>query len=302
MNFERSLMKAGLYTALVTPFTPDGNDVQWELFDELVKRQLEAGVSGLVIFGTTGESATVTRDERKKLVRRAVDKVKGRCKVVAGCGTNSTKTTIEQAQDALDSGADAIQVVSPSYNKPTQEGLYLHIKAIHDAVPIPMCLYNIPGRTAVNIDTKTFTEIAKLKRVIGMKESSGTMQQLMDIIEETPHMSVFSGDDILFLPSFALGAKGLTSVLSNLIPNTMQKLVTLALSNNISEARQLFYKIKPLIQACFFETNPAPIKFLLESIGIPVGPCRLPLAPLQPKNKDLILKALNTYHETKLGF
>lgn len=283
----------GLFTALVTPFRND--EINWELFDILFQRQIDAQVDGVVLMGTTGEAPTISTEERTLLVRRAVEQAQGRTLVIAGIGTNSTKTTREQAKNAAAAGANALQLVLPSYNKPTQEGLAAHIRSIHETTSLPLCLYNIPGRTGVNLLPKTLGSLQDCTRIVAIKESSENLPQMMDIYESAPFIRLFSGDDLLFLPTTSIGGVGVTSVISNLLPKTMKKLVNWALQGEVQQAKELFYKIKPLIQACFFETNPGPIKTMLALAGFDVGPPRLPLVPVSDATKaKLQLLLLNS--------
>ncbi len=287
----------GVYTALVTPFTPDGTEINFETLLSLIQRQIDANVSGIVLFGTTGESATLTFQERTVILKRVVEYAKGKIQIMAGCGTCSTQTTLEQVRQAEELGADALQLLSPYYNKPTQEGLYTHFKAVNDSTRLPICLYNIPGRTAVNIEPRTFVRLAKLDRIIGTKEASGSIQQIMDVLEETamiPKFTVLAGDDLLFLPLAAVGAQGVTSVVSNLLPAATNQLVQLALKGHYQQAKNMFFKMKPLIQSLFIETNPAPIKYLLSAKGYQVGPCRMPLAPLSESTRNILNNLVRT--------
>lgn len=285
----------GLFTALITPFRND--DINWDLFDFLLQRQLEAQVDGIVLMGTTGETATLAFEERASLIRRAQQQTKNKTLLIAGIGTNSTKTTLEQAYQAQECGADALQLVMPSYNKPSQEGLLAHIRAVHDAVTIPLCLYNIPGRTGVNLTPKTVASLHNCTRIKAIKESSENLPQMMDIKESAPFLTLLAGDDLLFLPTTSIGGQGVTSVVSNLLPKTTKQLVDYALTGHMEEARQLFYAMKPLIQGCFFETNPAPIKMLLELVGIEAGAPRLPLVSVTDATKAKLQLLIMNSHE-----
>jgi len=290
--------RPGLYTALITPFAKDGT-IAFTTFAHLVKRQLDAGVQGIVVMGTTGESATISPDERSELIKHAKKASLGKIFVMAGCGTSDTATSIKQAQAAEKSGADALQIPAPAYNKPSQEGLLRHFKAIHDAVNIPMFIYNVPGRVAVNISPQTLAQLIQLERCIGAKEASGNVVHAMELLDLTKSsqkpITLLSGDDLLALPLISIGAHGVMSVISNLFPQTMNQLVTAALEGNLENARQLHYRLRPLMQACFIESNPVPIKFMMEHAGLASEQCRLPLAPLAENNKKELSTLLEQY-------
>jgi len=285
------MYRPGLYTACVTPFTEDGK-LDLDSFKALVQRQVSAGAQGIVIAGTTGESPTISEQEKKQLIECARNITDEKTLVMAGCGTNSTIASVEQARSAEQAGAQALQVPTPSYNKPSQEGLFLHFKTIHDAVSTPIFIYNVPGRTSVNIEPKTAKRLLELERCAGIKEASGNIVQCMDVVsvlkQQNSPRTLLSGDDLLALPFIAIGAHGVMSVLSNLLPQTTQKLIQAALKGNMEEAKQLHYLLKPFIQACFIESNPTPIKYMLSLFGLCDAACRLPLAPLSSSSKQTI--------------
>lgn len=292
-------MNPGVYTALITPFTP-----QFELNEEQLRAnirfQIENGVDGIVVLGTTGETPTLTDKEMKRIIQIAKEEVREKVKLIIGTGSYSTRQTIENTKQAIDLGADAALVVTPYYNKPTQEGLCLHFEALAKAVKFPILLYNIQGRTGVNIQTDTLKRIALIPEIIGVKDSSGNLPQVMDIVSEIVALRsdflLFSGDDNFTYPLLTLGGCGVISVISNLIPQKMCQLVHLALSGNYSEAQKLHYELLPLFKSVFLETNPIPIKAMMNFCGKEAGPCRLPLSPLSEENKIKLGELLSTHY------
>lgn len=289
-------MIKGLHTVLITPFTAN-DEVDIEGLRSLINYQIDAGVDGLVFLGTTGETPTLDEEEQELIIKTGITAVQGRVPVMVGCGSYSTKKTIEQAQHAEELGASSLLVVVPYYNKPTQEGMYLHFKAIAEATSLPICIYNVASRTGVNLETPTLERLAELPSIVSVKEASGNIQQMMDVIERVAlkkkGFSVVSGDDILTLPLMILGGHGVLSVISNLIPHTMKEFMKAAESADFETARALHYAMKPLIQAAFIETNPIPIKRMVELVGLPAGKCRLPLSSLQPQNDQKLQETLN---------
>lgn len=284
------MKRQGLFTAVITPFSKDGSEIDIAAFRTIIERQVNAGIEGIVLMGTTGESATVTLDERHCLIQEAKALTKGKVLLMAGCGTSDTTSTIIQAKKSEEAGAEALQIVTPPYNKPSQEGLFLHFKAIHDAVSIPIFIYNIPGRTSVNMEVATIKRLFELERMAGIKEASGNLQQLTDVIEALKDRSctILAGDDSLALPAVALGAHGVMSVLGNLFPRKMKTLLDAAIKGNMHQARALHYELKAIMQACFVETNPVPIKYMMAKIISMHDTVRLPLAPLTEKSRALI--------------
>lgn len=285
----------GLFTALITPFI--GETIDESGLRQLIQRQLAARVSGIVILGTTGESATVTETEKERIFTIAIEEARGKTLLIAGTGSNSTQETLRATQRAYAWGFDAALVVTPYYNKPTQEGIYQHFKALSAATPIPLIAYNIPGRTGVNIETPTVIRLAHLPHLVGIKEASGNMNQMADVLhalkQENLPMSVLCGDDSLTLPLIALGGQGVISVVSNLFPSDMLRLVAAALSGDLITARKEHEALFPFFRAAFLETNPIPIKAALCHLGLPAGSCRLPLSSLQEKNYAALLEALH---------
>lgn len=287
---------SGLFTALITPFHSDGT-VNEEALRLLINFQIEAGVDGLVLLGTTGESPTLTHEEKKNITRIAREEINHRVHFMVGTGSYSTRQTIENNNIAQDLGADSVLIVTPYYNKPTQEGIFLHFKAIAQAIKIPFMVYNIEGRTGKNIETATLKKISELPYVSGVKESSGRLNQLMDVIENislnNPKFSVMSGDDAYTLPGLLMGGDGIISVVGNLIPLQMKELIQLA-DNDRKAAIQLHYQLSPFFREAFIETNPIPIKAAMNFCGLNAGGCRLPLSPLKAENEEILFQCLRS--------
>ncbi len=276
----------GAITAMVTPFTESG-ELDVEGLSRNANFQIENSISGLVPLGTTGESPTISDDERETVIKTVVTAAAGRVPVIVGTGTNSTAHSIELSRQAEELGADAVLVVSPYYNKPTQEGLYRHFKAIAESIKIPVVVYNIQGRTAVNIETATLARMAQVPNIISVKEASGNLAQMMDVLEQLPkNFSVVSGDDNLTLPLMALGGRGVISVVSNLIPRKVSDMCAAGLKGDFAAARRLHFEMLPIFKAAFLETNPIPIKAAMNMAGMPAGPVRLPLCEMQPANLE----------------
>ena len=280
----------GCATALVTPFTADGA-IDEERMRALVDRQITGGVRLLVPCGTTGESATMTEAEDQRVIALTIEVARGRAHVIAGTGSNSTAAAIEYSQRARAAGADAVLQVAPWYNKPTQEGLYAHFRAIAEAIrETPVMLYNVPGRTSSNISAQTALRLARdCENIVAVKEASGNLSQIMEILRERPpHFSVLSGDDAVTLPLIALGADGIVSVASNEIPDLMSRMTELALAGKWDEARALHYRILPLMEVNFIESSPGPVKAAMAMMGLLEENFRLPLVPIQEKSRDRI--------------
>jgi 4-hydroxy-tetrahydrodipicolinate synthase len=284
----------GCATALVTPFKADGG-IDEDCMRALVARQITGGVRLLVPCGTTGESATMTEAEDQRVIALTIEVARGRAKVIAGAGSNSTAAAIEYSQRAREAGADAVLQVAPWYNKPTQEGLYAHFRAIAKAVPeTPVMLYNVPGRTSSNIAAQTVLRLARdCENIVAVKEASGNLTQIMEILRERPpHFSVLSGDDAVTLPLIALGGEGIVSVASNEIPDLMSRMTELALAGNWTEARALHYRILPLMEINFIESSPGPVKAAMAMMGLLQENFRLPLVPIREKSRDRIRAVL----------
>jgi 4-hydroxy-tetrahydrodipicolinate synthase len=284
----------GCATALVTPFKTDGA-VDIDTFRALVERQIAGGVRVLVPCGTTGESVTLTEDEKRAVIKTTVEVARGRAHVLAGTGSNNTAHVIEQSRAARELGADAVLVVAPYYNKPTQAGLYAHFRAVAEAVAgLPVVLYNVPGRTSSNITAETTLRLARdCENVVATKEASGNLAQIMAILKDRPaNFRVLSGDDALTLAMVALGADGLVSVASNEAPEAMAALVMEALSGNIDSARELHYKLLPLMEVNFIESSPGPVKAALALMGLCAEEFRLPLVPVEEKSRARVREVL----------
>lgn len=288
----------GCATALVTPFNTGGS-IDEEGLRALVDRQINGGVKLLVPCGTTGESATMTEEEDARVIATTIEVARGRAKVIAGAGSNATASAIEYSQRARDLGADAVLQVAPWYNKPTQEGLYAHFGAIAKAVPdVPIMLYNVPGRTSSNITAQTTLRLARdFENIVAVKEASGNLSQIMEILGERPaNFSVLSGDDAVTLPLIALGAQGIVSVASNEIPDLMSRMTNLALEGNWDEARALHYRILPLMEVNFIESSPGPVKAAMAMMGLLEENFRLPLVPITEKSRARVREVI-----TELG-
>lgn len=283
-------MLKGVYTALITPFTSnDHQQVDFEKLDQLLEEQLAHRVDGVVILGTTGETPTLLEDEQKAIIKFTVGKLKGRMEVIVGTGTNSTLKTILLTKAAEEAGADKALIVTPYYNKPTQEGIYKHFEVLSHQTTLPLIVYNIQGRTGRNIDTDTLKKIADLPRVVGVKEASGNVEQMMEVLaaihHHRPDFAVLSGDDALTLPLLSLGGHGVISVVSNLLPGLLKEMVDSALQGDFEKARDLHYRLLPLFKGAFLETNPAPIKTAMNIAGKQVGGVRLPLCDVKQDTK-----------------
>ncbi len=288
----------GCITAMVTPLKETG-EVDYEGLRRNVDFQTRHGVSGLVPLGTTGESPTIHDDERDKIIRTVAEQANGRVPVIVGTGTNSTEKTIKYTRQAKSLGADAVLIVSPYYNKPTQEGLYQHFSAVATAVDIPIIVYNIQGRTGVNIETATLKRMAEHRNIVAVKEASGNLSQMMDVLNELPaEFTVISGDDNLTLPLLSLGGMGVISVVSNLLPDKVSSMVKYGLEGDFEAARQIHFELLPFFKAAFIETNPIPIKAAMNMKGLPAGPCRLPLVKLSPQNEDKLRRVVENYKVT----
>lgn len=282
----------GAIVALVTPFQGDQLDEQGLI--DLIEFQIAGGTHGIVPCGTTGESATIDFDEHKRVIDLTVKTVNGRVPVVAGTGANNTLEAIELTESAKESGADAVLSVVPYYNKPSQEGLYLHFRRIAEAVDIPMFLYNVPGRTVVNMLPETVARLAEIDNIIGIKEASGSLEQISDVIRRCPEdFIVLSGDDFTAMPTVSIGGKGVISVISNVWPSAMSQMMEAALTGNDQRARELHYRMFELMKLMFCEPNPVPAKKGLELMGkIESGLPRLPLAPMGGANLEKLQAAM----------
>jgi 4-hydroxy-tetrahydrodipicolinate synthase len=280
----------GCATALVTPFTKDGA-IDEEALKRLVEFQIAGGVQLLVPCGTTGESATMTEAEDQQVIKLVIDTAKGRARVIAGTGSNATAAAIEYSQRARALGADAVLVVAPFYNKPTQDGLYAHFRAVAESVSdLPVVIYNVPGRTSSNISAQTTLRLARdVGNIVAVKEASGSLSQIMEILRERPAgFRVLSGDDSFTFPMIALGAEGLISVAANEAPALMSQMINLALAGNWDQARALHYQLLPLMEVNFIESSPGPVKAALAMMGLIEESYRLPLVPITEQSKTKV--------------
>lgn len=269
----------GALTALITPFR-DGA-VDEPALRDLVEWQIQSGIDALVPCGSTGESATLTHEEHERVIKITIEQARKRVPVIAGTGSNATAEAIHLTASARAMGADGALLISPYYNKPTQEGIFRHYKLIAASVDLPLIVYNIPGRTASNIAPETFARLAEIKNVVGVKEASGSMDQVSDILRLCgDRLTILSGDDALTLPIMALGGKGVISTASNAIPREMHDLAAAALGGDFQRARELHYRMLPLLRALFIETNPIPLKHALALMGKCANELRLPLVPM----------------------
>lgn len=285
-------MISGSIVALVTPMFEDGS-IHWDHLSDLLEWHVEQGTHGIVPVGTTGESATIDVAEHCEVVKHTVKVINGRLPVIAGTGANSTREAIELTRAAKEAGADACLLVTPYYNKPTQEGLYQHYKAIAQNVDIPQLLYNVPGRTACDMMPATVARCSKLDQIIGIKEATGDIQRTRDILELCgDSMIVLSGDDATAVDLIEIGAKGTISVTTNVAPNLMSKVCEAALSGDIKEARALNEKLKSLHNDLFLESNPIPVKWALMEMGKIEAGIRLPLTQLSPEYHDIVRGAM----------
>lgn len=284
----------GVLTAIVTPLR--NGEIDEDALRQLVERQIEAGIDGLVPCGSTGESATLSHAEHRRVVEIVVQATRGRVPVVAGTGSNNTREAIELTQHAKEAGADGALLISPYYNKPTQQGLVAHFAEIGRRTALPLIVYNVPSRTASNILPATLAEIARTPQVVGVKEASGDLAQMAEVIAACPDdFDVLSGDDALTLPLLAIGGRGVVCTSSNVAPREMVGLVRAFRGGDVEHARRMHYQLLPLFQVLFCETNPIPVKAALEMMGL-IGPeIRLPLLPLTDANRErlqVVLKEL----------
>jgi 4-hydroxy-tetrahydrodipicolinate synthase len=285
-------MFSGSVVAIVTPMRPDGS-LDFDAWSRLIEFHLGHGTTGIVVGGTTGESPTLTDSELRDLVVRAVSQVRGRCAVIAGAGTNSTATTVERVKWLAELGVDGLLVVTPAYNKPTQEGLYRHYAAVAAASPLPVLLYNVPGRTAVDLLPTTVARLARLPRIAGLKEAVGDSARIRQILADCPRdFVVLSGDDLTARDAIAAGALGVVSVTANVAPRAMADMINAALAGDFAAAQAIDERLAPLHQNLFVEANPIPVKWALARMGLIDGGIRLPLTELSTGYHGVVLEAL----------
>ena len=277
----------GCWTAIVTPFTEDG--VNFEEFKKLIEFQIENEVDAIIVCGTTGEASTMTTEEKKETIKFAIDTIAKRTKVIVGTGSNNTKTAIEMSKFAEEAGADGILVVTPYYNKTTQQGLIAHYTKIAKSVKLPIIMYSVPGRTGVNIAPETCKELSKIENIVAIKEASGNISQVAKIASLCQEdLAIYSGNDDQIIPVLSLGGKGVISVLSNVMPKYTHDMTKKYLEGTVVHATKMQLDVIDLIDALFIEVNPIPVKYALNLMGFNFGKPRLPLIELSDKNKNLM--------------
>lgn len=285
-------MLQGSFVAIVTPMHEDGS-LDIPSLHQLIEFHIDAGTDGIVIVGTTGESPTVDYDEHRDLIKTTVDYVAGRIPVIAGTGANSTREAIELTQAAKDLGADACLLVAPYYNKPTQEGLFQHYKAVAEAVEIPQILYNVPGRTGVDLSNDTTLRLAEIKNIVGIKDATGSIERGTDLIIRAPKdFAIYSGDDATGMALMLIGGKGVISVTANVAPKLMHEMSVAAMSGKAAEACAINAQLFSLHQKLFVESNPIPVKWVLNQMGLISSGIRLPLVKLSASNHPVLLNAM----------
>ncbi len=288
-------MFSGSYVAIVTPWKDDCSGIDFDKLRELIEFQIENGTDGILPGGTTGESATLSHEEHRELIKRTVEYVGGRVKVLAGAGSNNTTESIGLAKFAKDAGADAALVITPYYNKPTPDGLLKHFAAVAEAADLPIMAYNVPGRTGLNMSPETTARIFnEVEKVVAIKEAGGSVDQV-NSIRALCDITVMSGDDALTLPMISVGAKGVVSVAANVIPADVKAIVAAALAGDFAKAQELHFKALPVMRGMFVETNPIPCKTALKLMGMLNGAMRLPLCDLRPESLATLEKTLGAY-------
>ena len=274
----------GSAVAIVTPL--DNNGVQKEVFAQLIAYQITEGTDAIVVCGTTGEPSTMTQQEKHDAISFCIEQVNGRIPVIVGTGGNNTKQVVADSANAEAMGADALLVVTPYYNKCTQQGLVAHYHMVADHVGVPIIVYNVPGRTGVNIEPETMARLFEHKNIVGIKEATGNMRQVGEFARLCPEMDIYSGDDDCILPIMAYGGKGVISVLANIAPRMTHELIDMFLRGDVVGCRNLQLMLNPLVKSLFCEVNPIPVKTAVQMMGFDVGEVRLPLTPLSPKNQE----------------
>ncbi len=276
-----------LYTAVITPFDRLAREIDYDAYEKIIRYQIAAGVEGVVPCGTTGESPTLSHEEHRELIKRTVKHADGKIKVLAGTGSNSTAEAIELTQAACSDGVDAVMLVNPYYNKPTQEGLYQHFCKVADHSTVPVVLYNIQGRTAVNIKVETLKRLSQHKRISAVKEASGDIFQMVQMQKAcSEQLALLCGDDNITPAFMGLGGRGIISVASNLYPKKMSRMMALYMQGDFRQANEIFYSLVDLMNALFWETNPIPLKAAAEIVGLCEDSLRLPLTTLNRAKKE----------------
>ena len=288
----------GCGTAISTPFTEDG--VNFEEFKRLLEEQVKNNVDAIIVCGTTGESATMTEQERKDTIKCAIDTVAGRVKVIAGTGANNTKAAVEMSKYAEEVGADGLLVVTPYYNKTTQAGLIAHYRVIAEAVKLPIIMYSVPSRTGVNINPETCLELSKIENIVAIKEASGNISQVAKIAALCgDNLDIYSGNDDQIIPILSLGGKGVISVLSNVMPKYTHDMTDKYFNGEVEEAAKMQLRVIDLIDALFAEVNPIPVKYALNLMGYDFGKPRLPLIELSEKNQEKMKEVMKKHNLIK---
>jgi len=282
-------MFKGLFVAMVTPFR--NGKVDYGALETLTKRLADGGCDGLVPCGCTGEAATLGPEERRHVMRTVIDVASKRCVVVPGTGTNNTADSIKYSKVAEELGADGVMLITPYYNKPGPEGQYQHFKAVAEAVSLPVVLYNVPGRTGVNILPETVWRLSDIENIVAIKEASGSLDQVSQILSKCA-ITVLSGDDSLTLPMLSLGAAGVVSVAGNIVPELMKEMLDRFFKNDLEGCRKIHFELLPIFKALFLETNPAPVKKACELLGICSGELRLPLVPVKHETEEVLRREL----------
>ena len=286
----------GAGVALITPFKDNG-EINYEKLEEILEEQIAGGTDAIVACGTTGEASTMTHEEHLDVIRFACEKVKGRIPVVVGTGSNCTETAVYLSQEAERLGADGVLVVSPYYNKATQKGLYRHFAAVAESIKIPVILYNIPGRTGVNIAPETIAKLCEnVENIVGVKEASGNFSAIAQLMNLTDgRIDLYSGNDDQIVPMLALGGKGVISVLSNIAPRQTHAICEAFFAGNVKESARLHLAAIPLIEALFCEVNPIPVKAAMNLMGKETGPLRMPLTEMEPQNQERLKASMEAY-------
>ncbi|MDQ0161790.1 4-hydroxy-tetrahydrodipicolinate synthase [Aeribacillus alveayuensis] len=289
MNFGK------ISTAMVTPFDNNGN-IDFDKTTKLVEYLINHGTESLVVAGTTGESPTLTSEEKIALFKHVVHVVNKRIPVIAGTGSNNTKASIELTKKAEETGVDAVMLVTPYYNKPNQDGLYQHFQAIAESTSLPVMLYNVPGRTAATLAPETVIKLSNIENIVAVKEASGNIEAMTKIIAETPEdFALFSGDDSLSIPVMSIGGKGVVSVASHIIGDEMQEMLSAFHSGDVQKAAKLHQQLLPIMKQLFAAPSPVPVKTALQIKGLDVGSVRLPLVPLTQEEREDLTKVLKNY-------
>jgi 4-hydroxy-tetrahydrodipicolinate synthase len=285
-------MFEGATAAVVTPFR--AGQVDWPALRALTRHLITGGLDGIVVLGSTGEGATLSADERRRALETVLEEAKGRVFVIAGTGTNATDSTIQLTRSAKEVGVDGVMLVTPYYNKPTPEGLVRHFEAVARAVDLPIVVYNVPSRTGMNLKPETAARLARIPHVVAIKEAAGSLDQASELVQGTP-LTVIAGDDSLTVPMMAVGAKGVISVVANVVPGDVKAMVAAMARGDLAKARELHARLYPLTKAMFLETNPGPVKHALALLGLVADELRLPLVPVTEATGREIEAALRRY-------